>query len=410
VGGSQLIINSRFLPNIDIIARFEQERDQDTDQTDDLASMGAVLSQRLLEYGKDNPIDVDLRREQRETLFAYEDTVARIFSDVRRAFYGVLLKQRQIATRQVLLEQFQKQYEQKQQRLEAGNLSVKIEVLTARLNVLNEQTRINSLQRQWFNRKMDLLRLVGLPVGAETVQFKGESDTFGLNGFDLEGMISLALAQSSQVALAEVLAAEQGRVLDQLKYEYIPDVRMIAGYQDRHGRVGAALDNENDTWGLDAFSQVGLAEDQGDMDGLGYFSPQTSVDGPDPGWFTGIQARIPVFEGRAREGRRIQNRTYLQRLRAALADSKDVIELNVRKSYRFLTEQQFQVQLAQENVAIEKERFSIQEELRNVGRIDDDALERFRENFFQAQDALFSQQEVLIERQEDLRVAVRIFR
>jgi len=93
-----------------------------------------------------------------------------------------------------------------------------------------------------------------------------------------------------------------------------------------------------------------------------------------------------------------------------LADSKKIIELHVRSAYRRLTEQQFEVQLAQENVAIEKERFAIQEQLRDVGRIDDDALERFRENFFRAQDDLFRQQETLIQRQEDLREAIRIYR
>ncbi len=410
LGGSQLIAGSRFLPSVNIVTQLERELNQASDQSVSLATMGAVVQQRLLEYGKDHPLDVALRREQRDALFAYENTVAHVFSNVRRAFYIVLLKQAQIETRQDLLAQFQKQYERKQKRLEAGNLSIKIEVLTARLNVLNEQTRINRLQRQLFNRKMTLMHLIGHPVGADTVTFQGESDAFGLELFDMDQMISLALAQSTQVSLAELLVTEQSRVLDQLKYEYFPDLRMTAGYQNSNTRMGLTLNNQNDTWGLDAVGQGGLSESRRDMDGLGYFSQETSLDGPDTGWFTGVQARIPIFEGRARQGRRIQNKTYLLRLRAALADSKEIIELQVRSAYRLLVEQQFQVTLAQENVAIEKERFSIQEQLRDVGRIDDDAFERFRENFFQAQDALFQQQEILIEQQEDLRQTIRIYR
>jgi len=410
LGGSQLIAGSRFLPSVNIVTQLERELNQTANQGDSLATMGAVVQQRLLEYGKDHPLDVSLRREQREALFAYEDTVAVTFSNVRRAFYVMLLKQAQIKTRQDLLSQFQHQYERKQKRLDAGNLSIKIEVLTARLNVLNEQTRINRLQRELFNRKMSLMHLIGLPVGADTVTFQGESDAFGLETFDMDQMISLALAQSTQVCLAELLVTEQSRVLDQLKYEYIPDLRMTAGYQNANSRMGLVLNNQEDTWGLDAVGQGGLSESRRDMDGLGYFSQETTVGGPDAGWHAGLQARIPVFEGRAREGRRIQNKTYLLRLRAALAESRDLIELQVRSAYRLLAEQQFQVQLAQENVAIEKERFAIQEQLRDVGRIDDDALERFRINFFQAQDALFRQQETLIERQEDLREAIRIYR
>ena len=411
VGGSKLITNSRFLPSLEIIGQYEMLKDSDaSDRYVDSGALSAVLRQRLLEFGKDNPLDISLRQEQREALFSYENTVAEVFSDVRRAFYFIQLKRQQIATRREQLRQFQNQYERKQKRMEAGNLTVKIEVLTARLNMLDEQTRINRLQRQMFNRTMELLRLIGLPVGADSVDFTSQSDSFGLDGFDMDGMVALALAQSSQVALAERLVAEQQRVLDQLKYEYFPDVRALAGLENDNGRVGIDLDNDDDTWGLDLYGQPGLGESDSGLDGLGLFSSESTLSGPDRGWYAGAQVRLPVFEGRAREGRRIQNRAYLQRLRAALADSKDLIELNVRQSFRLLTEQQFQVQLARENVEIERERFSIHEQLRDVGRINDDALETFRQNFFSAQDSLFSQQEVLIQYQENLRQAIRLFR
>jgi hypothetical protein len=82
----------------------------------------------------------------------------------------------------------------------------------------------------------------------------------------------------------------------------------------------------------------------------------------------------------------------------------------VRQSYNFLAEQKFQVTLAQQKVDIERQRFMIQTQLRDVGTIDDDALERFRENFFLAQAILFSQQKTLIQRQEELRKAIRFFK
>jgi hypothetical protein len=67
------------------------------------------------------------------------------------------------------------------------------------------------------------------------------------------------------------------------------------------------------------------------------------------------------------------------------------------------------VDLAQENVNIENQRFLIKAELRDVGTITDDELETFRQLFFNAQDSLFTQQEVMIERQEDLRLSIRYF-
>jgi len=411
VGGSKYITNSRFLPTIELIDQYEHLRNFGSDNsTDDAHTISARITQRILEYGKDNPLDVTLRAEQRDALFNYEDMVAAVFSQVRRAFLFIKLKERQITTRQELLKQFEKQYQIKQQRMEAGNLSVQIEVLTANLNVLNEKSRINTLEREKFNRKMALLRLIGLPVGAETVEFEGQMDNFGLDNFDTDGMIRLALAQSSEVALAEAVATEQGRVLDQLRYEYVPDLRLRTGYQDENGKVGADLLNQDETWGLDVFGQPKVpGSKESRTQSLGVFGDEMSIGGPDPGWFTGLQLRIPITEGGARKGRQIQAKATLGSFKAALEDQKDRIELRVRQYYRFLAEQKYQVDLEQENVNIENQRFLIKAELRDVGKITDDELETFRQLFFNAQDRLFRQQEVMIERQEDLRFAIRYF-
>ena len=97
-------------------------------------------------------------------------------------------------------------------------------------------------------------------------------------------------------------------------------------------------------------------------------------------------------------------------LKALLDDTKDRIELAVRQRYKLVMEQNAQVELAQENVSIEKERFIIKTKLRDVARVTDDELETFRKSFFGAQDSLFQQQEILLERQEDLRLAIRLFK
>ena len=412
VGGTKYITNSRFLPTIELIEQYEHLRNfGSADNTDDAHTISARITQRILEYGKDNPLDVSLRAEQRDALFNYEDVVAAVFSRARRAFLFIKLKERQIATRQELLQQFEKQYQVKQQRMQAGNLSVQIEVLTANLNVLNEKSRINTLEREKFNRKMALLRLIGLSVGAETVELEGRMDNFGLDDFDNEEMIRLALAQSSEVALAEAIVAEQGRALDQLRYEYVPDLRLRTGYQDENGTIGADLLNQDQTWGLDVFGQPKVpGSKESRTQSLGVFGSEIGLGGPDPGWFTGLQLRIPITEGGARKGRQIQARATLNSVKAALEDRKDLIELRVRQSYRFLAEQKYQVDLEQENVNIENQRFLIKAELRDVGKITDDELETFRQLFFNAQDRLFRQQEVMIERQEDLRYAIRYFK
>ena len=412
VGGSKLINNSRFMPSVELISQYEHFRNFESDNnTDDAHSISAKLSQRIFEFGKDNPLDTNLRREQRDVLFNYENAIASVFSDVRKAFFFIKLKEQQIATRQELLKQFEKQHEIKTQRMEENNLSTKMEVLTAYLNVLTEKSAINALEREKFNRMIDLLRLIGLPVGANQVEFEGQIDSFALDEFDMEGMIFLALAQSSQVALFEAIVAEQQRALDQLRYEYLPDLRASTGYQDENGTVGGDLLNEDDTWGFDIFGQPkmpGQKEDRSQS--LGIFRDEVTLGGPDPGWYAGLQLRIPITEGGARKGRQIQARALLNSFKAALEDQKDRIELTVRQQYNFLAEQKLKVDLAQKNVDIESQRFMIQTQRRDVGKIDDDALERFRENFFRAQDGLFIEQGELIQRQENLRLAIRFFK
>lgn len=412
LGGSKYITNSRFLPTIELIGQYEHFRNFDSDNTtDDAHSISALITQRLIEFGKDNPLDISLRAEQRDALFNYENAVAGVFSQVRRAFFFIKLKEQQIAKRRELLEQFQRQYEIKQQRMDANNLSTKIEVLGAYSDVLTERKRINTLQREQFNRNIDLLRSVGLPVGADMVEYEGQMDRFGLDDFDMDGMIRLALAQSSEVALVEAIVAEQQRTLDQLRYEYVPDLRFRTGYQDENGTIGANLLNQDDTWGLDVFGRPrvpGMKESRSQR--LGIFGNEVSLGGPDPGWFAGLQLRIPITEGGARKGRQIQAKAILNGFRAALEDQKDLIELNVRQRYNELVEQKLRVKLEEDNVDIEDQRFKIKTELRDVGRITDNELETFRRLFFDAQDELFDRQVDMIESQENLRLAIRYFK
>ena len=412
VGGSKLINNSRFMPSVELISQYEHFRNFGADDhINDATSLSAKISQRIFEFGKDNPLDITLRREQRDALFNYENVIASVFWQVRKAFFFIKLKEQQIITRQELLEQFEKQHEIKNQRMEENNLSTKMEVLTAFLNVLTERSAINALEREKFNRMIELLRLIGLPVGADKVTFEGQKDNFALDEFDMDGMILLALAQSSQVALAEAIVSEQQRVLDQLRFEYLPDLRASTGYQDENGRIGADLLNEDDTWGFDIFGQPKMpGQKENRSQSLGIFGDEVTLGGPDPGWFAGLQLRIPITEGGARTGRQIQARAFLNSFKAALDDQKDRIELTVRQYYNRLAEQKFQVDLAQQNVNIERQRFMIKTQLRDVGKITDDELETFRRLFFDAQDSLFIQQERMIERQEDLRLAIRFFK
>ena len=85
VGGDELIAKSRFLPRLsyDLTASVSENLGQNI-------MMGFMATQVLLEFGKDNPVDVALRELQRRELFSYEEVVANVLSDVRLRFYSVL--------------------------------------------------------------------------------------------------------------------------------------------------------------------------------------------------------------------------------------------------------------------------------------------------------------------------------
>ncbi len=118
--GNEIIVNSRFLPNIELIYQYEHLRNFNSANPVDISSLlFAQIAQTILEYGKDNPLDVSLRAEQRQSLFNYEDKVASVLSQMRRALFFIKLKEQQINTRQELLKEFKKQYEIKQQSMQA---------------------------------------------------------------------------------------------------------------------------------------------------------------------------------------------------------------------------------------------------------------------------------------------------
>ena len=84
---------SRFLPRLTL----DLSRRSLTENVGSNVAASLHGIQTLLEFGKDNPLDVRLRELERDSLFGYEDVVAEVLSEVRLRFYTVLLKQQQLA-------------------------------------------------------------------------------------------------------------------------------------------------------------------------------------------------------------------------------------------------------------------------------------------------------------------------
>jgi len=360
-----------------------------------------LLTQTLLEFGKDNETDVVLRESERQVLFDYEDTVGRTLSDVRRTVFTILLRKEQSAERRKLLHEFRSRHEQ-MRKLEETRRVLEVDVLTARLNVLNEEARINSLNKEILRQRIELSRLLGLPMGMTDFDVRGDTEVFDM---DLDEAVRTSVRRSTSIAEARAAVWEQERVLRQLAWEYAPDLHLQGGWRDKTATAGLGLTSENDTYGLSMFGekQIDGQPDRG-------FSTENSVLGEEEqGWFVGAFLELDVFDGFERRGNRLKEEALLAEARHNLNFEIYAVETEVRKGYQTVLERRKELEILRETVDISWERLRVQRRLKELGKVTDNELETFRRQFFQDQDSFFLQQINLISAQEDLRSQMRYF-
>lgn len=387
VEGSAVVVRSRFLPHVDVTATYDGERLGRTDATEDETGSRLQLTQRLFEYGPDFAQEVQAREDLRKAVYAYEGSVREVLASVWQNYHLILLQDQQMAIRRQSRAGFEALYEQQTRRYEA-RMSTESDVLQAYLNVLNDSLAINDLERQQFNNKMTLLRLIAEPIGTAIVL---TADTLDF-ALDQEKAVKAALANSVEIALAGERLKEQERVVGELAWLYAPDlVSLAAGVED--GRRSAAVNvaKDNKTWGVDLASEYAL-QDKADA-------------GPRNGarWFLQLETRIPLFDGTERLGRETTERARLRELRASLRDLEAGAELQVRQAFQSVLEADGRQRIQVERARIAGKRLEITQILKDKGQADETLLENFRQQFFEAQDRLFEYQATYIQRQAALR-------
>ena len=414
--GDRMITRSRLFPQLEFIVS-HSEADYDTDalgvpggtEFDDTGS-SLRLSQRILEYGKDSSTEVALRASQRSALYNFESTVRRVLTQVREAFYVILLRNEQIQKRMELLEEFRLDWEKKRTRLEERELDRRpgeswrepniepSDVLQAKTNVLNELGRINRLRTLQATLKLGLLQLMGESIGQNFELVGTQDETI----FELEEAVRTALKNSIEVARLEEDMEEQNRLLRQLWWEFAPDVSLQTGVSQRDGDVALDLTNLGDTWAVD-------------VSGESFFEPGEDRENwwgrDDEDFFLNMEMRLPILEGFARVGKIRRERDRLKQAEARTQRAAELAELNVRQSYETLLDSAMGVQLQAQQVAVSKRLFDINNELRErlPARVPDYQFESFRNRFFQDQDLLFESQARFISVREELRAAMGYF-
>jgi outer membrane protein TolC len=398
--GEKLINLSRFLPHVNFNID-QQAIDTGSTGKQESLNQSFMVTQKLLEFGKESDTSVTLRKSQREALFGYEKEISRVLSNVRIKFFTILLRQQQIKERESLLEEYNKRYT-KMRELEKVRRVLEVDVLTSRLNVLHEEARINALKRDLLRQKMDLMNLMGFPVHNTEFQLKGEITPFEVA---LDSCVDIALRRSTVIAEARAEFYEQRRVARRTWWEHGPDIELQVKWQEDQNAAGISMDRENGTYGVSAFAEKFLNGPEADLWGYG------EIMGPNQGgWYLDLKASLPVFQGLFALGKHKKERAILRQTFYSLRAAADSVELKVRKAYQEMLEVQKELEILKETATISHERLKIQEKLKEIGKISDNELETFRRQFFMDQNAYYGKETELIHSQERLRHEMRWFK
>ena len=386
VHADQVVVRSRLMPHVSLSASYDGLRTGARGEIEDDVSSQLLYQQRLFEFGPHAAQEVRLRSDLRNAMFEYEDQVYTVLSRVWEVYHLILLKNEQITLRQASRDSFEV-FLQKQTARFDERLASEEDMLQAELNVLNEELQINSLQRQQFNDKMELLRLVGRPIGASI----SPSGSLAPMTIDQNEAVQIALTRDVQIGLNTQLLAEQQRVVREQRWEYAPDLSLQAGVDDGRRSASVTIDRESKTWGVDMAAGLSLDE------------ARTHVPEDGATWRTQLQARIPLFEGGIRIGQETLERARLRQIEIRLRDLKAGVELRVRQAFQSMLEAEEEARLQERFVRIARRRLEINQFLQEKGQADEAKLEAVRSAFFSAQDRLFSNQRTYITRQAQLR-------
>ena len=387
--GDRIIVRSRYLPHLSVTTTYDVEPSATTlsGKTEEEFGGRVEYAQRLFEFGPNATQEIGLRADLRQALIAYQDKLHEVHARTWQLFHLVVLQDEQIQLRRDSRDNFVSTLERQQARFDK-RLASEEDRLNAELNVLNEDLAINKLVRQQFNNKMELLRLIGRPIGTELV-LEGETVPFPVNQ---DEAVDIALGRDVGLALRQEELREQQRLVAEVNWEYSPDLSLAAAVEDGRTDAQINIDRQAGTWGLDVESGYDLKE--GDEAG-----PKAD----DPQWSAQIEARLPIFQGGSRIGQKRRERTKLERIMEEIRDLRAGVDLRVRQAFQSMLEAEEQQRIQEKRVFIARRRFEINQYLKDKGRADEAKLEQVRDQFFREQDNLFDNQANYINRQTELR-------
>lgn len=370
--------------------------------------MSMRYSRRLHEWGEKPVSEEGIEANLRIADFNIEKEERDILTSVRVTFFTILLKQEQIEQRRVLLRAYKKKYENLSTRYEVARDVPMIDVLTAQLDMINEELRINTLENDLITLQMQLLEIMGEPLYMDFA-LQGQPpnlDKFMIDGREvtLEYVVERTQSNSYQIAYLKAELGVEYRHFDDIRRDYKPIYTAKAGFEDRRSMLGLSVNSSDNTYGLDMGVEhhVNLTTGSSSSSLLNSLTSTSSAQ-TNNNLYLGASVTYLLDDNVKRSGLEIKQKNKIGEMEAQLTAQRQAEELAARQAYWDLKEAEQQLNLSKKRMDISERRLDITRKLREFGKVQEYQLDTYRNQFFSDQDKFFSAQEDVITAQENLR-------
>ena len=355
--------------------------------------------QELVRYGAPTASRFAAQHQEQAAQARYRETIIAVDSEVRQAYYRLLLTRDEIASRDELLAYFRAKMERVQTRLDAG-LARPVELHEAELEVLEEQARINTLQRtlralhlQLFTaiglvgkRSLRAIEIVGPPY--EHLQLLDPSEA------DLPALIEEAHANRPHLAELVWQIGQQQHQARSVFWQWLPHVGLqwTKDFQDTD--LGLQWSGNGQTWKVVGSGRRSLASR-----GL-----DPALDRGE-GWRVMANVSLPLFQGGRRLAQSAEERARLTELRQDRDETRNWIELDVVEAFYDLQSRRENTQILRRRADVARQRLDTAEELfeNAMGNLNFDDLRRQRVAVNVAEQSYFTERLAYVLAAEELR-------
>lgn len=263
------------------------------------------LVQSIFEGGRMRSSWRTSRLIREQALAEYQTVVADTATDVRVAYYNVLLAEKEIVVSEASVELLERELLDSQRRFNAGTVP-RFNVLRAEVEVANARPKVSRSRNAYRIAKNQLVNLLGYDVPKDVWEDIPLHLTGTLDApkFELGVPQALALAIERRPELVALRKAEelQREGVVSARAGYLPRLQGYVGYGARKSNFSSALDDEVH------------------------------------GWEAGVQATWNLFDGALTRGKVAEARALLDKSEIQSADATRQIELEVRSAYSTLVE------------------------------------------------------------------------